>query len=250
MKRKEGGQTTGALKKQKRSSPPAALLKLFRKHYGETATEDQYGAVFRMVKESFQEDIHRVLYPGCFVHITPSLFFREVVYVDSFKGAANQVQRFYDNAQVLDTLVRDPGQCLDHRITFHQVDYRSDFGEPEASFDMVISLNCGPVSAACLKYLRLGGAFLVHNDHGDASLAYTSPELELRSVLYRGAKGEIKWDSSKERLEDCFKLKKTGEPISREQAMKNTKVGRTKWKFRLRGDSKVFFYLFRKIKLL
>ena len=60
-------------------------LELFKKHY----TNKNYEQLDLFVKFSEKYEIRNVLYPGSFVHITPSLVFPQVVYVDSIKKAAD-----------------------------------------------------------------------------------------------------------------------------------------------------------------
>lgn len=247
MKRVKSSVGQKSAKKLKGGSAevPIKLLELFRKHYGNTALHDKYSEAFRLIKGEASH-VTRVLYPGCFVHITPSLVFPEVVYVDSFKGKGNRVEKFFENERVLDTLVRTPGKCTDHRLTFHQKDYTGDFGEDLSSFDLVISLSAGKISEACAKYLKPGGLLFANNDHGDASLAFTEPTMELRSVILHNNSGKLVWQAQDSFLKQCFKLKRTGESITRDQAVENCTVGRSKWRFPLTNSAKIFGFVFRR----
>lgn len=116
-----------------------------------------------------------VLYPGCFLHVTPSFFFPHVVYVDRSDLAAS----FFSDAGGVAALV-------DNHRRYRRKSYRRfihhDFTEPlplpDGSFDLLLSLYAGGVTKACARYLRAGG-LLVSNDHaGDADEARHDETLE------------------------------------------------------------------------
>lgn len=125
--------------------------------------------------------IERALYPGSYIHITPSLVFDEVVYVDTDPKA----RRFFrDLDDVRSLVVQRRGHQRPVTISFHGVDY-ADVPEPAASFDLLISLYAGFVSEACGWLLRPGGLLLVNNSHGDASMAALDPGFELVAAITR-----------------------------------------------------------------
>ena len=71
--------------------------------------------------------IERVLYPGSYVHLTPSFVFPTVVYVDTDKRA----DKFFANRLGVEALVNKRKQ-YDGRseISFHHADYTTDLNEP------------------------------------------------------------------------------------------------------------------------
>lgn len=126
-------------------------------------------------------DIERALYPGSYIHITPSLVFTDVVYVDT-DTKARRFFRDLDDVQALVMQLRGDRQPV--RIGFHGVDY-ADVPEPAASFDLLISLYAGFVSEACRWLLRPGGLLLANNSHGDASMAALDRRFELVAAMTR-----------------------------------------------------------------
>ena len=121
--------------------------------------------LFQMLAEQYS--IERVLYPGSFVHITPSFVFADVVYVDSDKRA----KRFFNSPEVLDFIIQHKAYSQEAKVTFYGTDYRQGFAEPEQSFDLLISQYAGFVGQACKQYLKPGGWLLANNSHGDAGVA-------------------------------------------------------------------------------
>jgi hypothetical protein len=125
--------------------------------------------------------VERVLYPGSYVHLTPSLVFDEVVYVDTDPKA----RRFFRELEDVRALVSDlRGSQQLFRIGFHGIDY-AQVPEPAASFDLLISLYAGFVSEACGWLLRPGGLLLANDSHGDASIAALDPRFELVGAVSR-----------------------------------------------------------------
>ena len=152
-------------------------LELFRKHY--TNKDDERMGLFMKLFEKYE--IRNVLYPGSFVHITPSLVFPRVVYVDSIKKAAD----FFKDQSIYEYIEKNKLYHEETQITFHKSDYTKDLGEKEDSFDLLISQSAGFISLACKMYLRLKGLLLVNNSHGDASMASIDDDYELTAVYNR-----------------------------------------------------------------
>ena len=139
---------------------------------------DELG-LFREVAEF--ATIERVLYPGSYIHVTPSLIFDDVVYVDT-DPKAKRFFRELDDVHALVMQLRGNQQPVE--IGFRGIDY-ADVPEPAASFDLLISLYAGFVSEACGWLLRPGGLLLANNSHGDASMAALDPSFELVAAVTR-----------------------------------------------------------------
>ena len=133
--------------------------------------------LFELLAKNFT--IKRALYPGSFVHITPSFVFPLVVYVDNFPKTNN----FFSDPKVSDYI--DQRKLYKNKpvIRFHQKDYRLDIEESVESFDLLISQYAGFVSQFCIQYLKLNGLLLVNNSHGDASMASIDDRYEFIGVL-------------------------------------------------------------------
>ncbi|MCB8943719.1 MAG: hypothetical protein H6658_08180 [Ardenticatenaceae bacterium] len=134
--------------------------------------------LFQILAEQY--GIERVLYPGSFVHITPSFVFPDVVYVDSDKRA----QRFFTSQEVLDFVAQRKSYPQEAKVAFYAADYREGFAEPVASFDLLISQYAGFVGQACKAYLQPGGWLLANNSHGDAGVAALDGDYVLKAAVF------------------------------------------------------------------
>lgn len=134
----------------------------------------------------FQELLMRyaprsALYPGSFVHVTPSFVIATVVYVDSDRRAA----RFFADPAVAELVAARKEYDDEPVIRFHAQSYEKPLEEREASFDLLISQYAGFVSRGCKRYLRVGGHLVANNSHADASMARLDPDYELVAVYKR-----------------------------------------------------------------
>ena len=139
--------------------------------------------LFVLLKKRY--GIESALYPGSYIHITPSFVFPLTVYADTDKRA----KRFFEDSRTLEFV--EQKRCYDGKptIRFHPQDYTEDLPEEPGSFDLLISQWAGFVSLACKPYLKPGGLLLVNNSHGDASLASIDEDYRLiAAVSMRGGK--------------------------------------------------------------
>ena len=156
-------------------------LKLYNKYHADNDNERL--DLFQLLAERY--GIEKALYPGCFVHITPSFIYPSVTYVDTDKRA----RKFFSDPIIRDFVSKHKIYRLKAEITFHSADYRSDIGEEDESFDLLISQYAGFISQHCKKYLRIGGLLVVNNSHGDASMASIDDDYEFSAaILKRGGK--------------------------------------------------------------
>jgi len=125
----------------------------------------------------------KVLYPGCHRHITPSLVFSDVTYVD----CDHKVGDIFDanNSIIQDWMIAHKQYGEHPQIRFVVSTYK-EMSHPrhnihENSYDLLISLSAGIVTEDCLLYLRPGGLYLVNAAHADAYVAFLSPELKIRA---------------------------------------------------------------------
>ena len=140
----------------------------------------------RLVERNF--GCRRVLYPGSYLDIRPSLVFPEVCYVDSFKGIA----RYLADPELLKYIDGHKSYPEDSVIRCHEADYETFEGESADSFDLLISLNAGFISQSCSHFLKPGGLLLANNGHYDANRAYVDPTYEFVTALEGGASS---WES-------------------------------------------------------
>lgn len=135
--------------------------------------------LFRILKSTYK--INKVIYPGSFIHISPSFIFPEVVYIDSDKNAI----KFFQNNKLFD-IVRDRKEYSEEpKISFYGEDYAKKIKVLYEQFDLLISQYAGFISDQCKDYLRVGGYLLVNNSHGDAGLASIDGDYELVSTVHK-----------------------------------------------------------------
>lgn len=132
----------------------------------------------------------RVLYPGSYVDIGPSIWFDDVTYLDVDKRAA----RFFSNDDAVRDLVDAKRAAVGRprrasTIAFHHLDYTAPIPEPRQSYDLLVSLYAGFVSEHCTEHLAVGGALLVNPSHGDAAMASIDPRYRLSGVVISAADG-------------------------------------------------------------
>ena len=121
------------------------------------------------------------LYPGCFVHVTPSFVIPRMVYVDSDARA----RRFFDDESAGTIVQKRKSYIQSARIEFVQQDYAKPLPIEEGRIDLLISQYAGFVSESCARYLKPDGYLVANNSHGDAGLAHSDSRFELIAVINR-----------------------------------------------------------------
>lgn len=121
-----------------------------------------------------------VLYPGCFVHVTPSFYFQHVVYVDWNEVAADFFRPMDPVIAAINARRRYTQRPY---VRFIEADYTAPLPLADASFDVLLALSSGHVARGCSRYLRPGGILLADDKLGDARRAARVPELELEAVI-------------------------------------------------------------------
>lgn len=156
--------------------PPHDPVRLYERHYLEKQFERREFLEFLL--EEFA--IERCLYPGGFIHCTPSFYFPVTVYVDTDDRAA----RFFKSATTHRFIGREKRYDTEPEIRFHHQDYEKPIPEAADSFDLLLSLYAGFVSATCVRHLKVGGLLVANNSHGDASMASLDPRLEFIGAIH------------------------------------------------------------------
>ena len=205
-----------------------AVAKLYNHYYIDRKVERLN--LFRQLEKKYGGT--RVLYPGSYVHISPSFVYPEVVYVDKDPEA----KPFFDNPANYDFVAKRKHYDQPTSITFHAVDYEKGINEPAQSFDLLISQSAGFVSLHCKHYLKVGGMLLVNDSHGDATMA--SLDEDFQFIEY-GNQTEGKYTLS-DMYMDTYFVTKANTELTREWALKHMRG----FKFRKVAD----VYLFRRIK--
>jgi len=135
--------------------------------------------LFQLLAERF--DVKSALYPGSFVHVTPSFVFPKTTYVDTDK----RTKQFFQFPEVFDFIAQNKVYPQRSEVTFHPADYRQALAEPDESYDLLISQYAGFISQHCKRYLKINGILLVNNSHGDASMASIDQDYEFIAVILR-----------------------------------------------------------------
>ena len=189
---------------------------------------------FQQLSRRFQ--IQRALYPGSWLDVTPSLFFPEVCYVDSLSGILDSFadpdlrRHLNDNKHYPDAPT----------IHCYQHDYRTFNAEPEASFDLLISLNAGFISQACKRFLSPEGLLLVNDEHYDARRAFVDPDY----ILISAFTGEnLRMETSQAELTSFFHTTKET-PLTLEMVEADSPRSPSRARFKPAKTAPV--YLFRK----
>ncbi|MGC9347630.1 MAG: hypothetical protein ACP5JG_05790 [Anaerolineae bacterium] len=153
------------------------MIDLYEKYH--TSRDFERRGLFEIAREEF--GVGGGLYPGCFVHVTPSFFIERMVYVDSDKRA----KRFFEAGEAQALVEREKVYDGPAEVAFYRQDYAKALPLEDNAFDLLISQYAGPVSEPCKRYLRPGGILIANNSHGDAGLAHNDPAFELIAVINR-----------------------------------------------------------------
>lgn len=134
--------------------------------------------LFKTVRETFA--CREVLYPGCSVHVTPSLYFPHVVYVDQSDAAK---EFFEDERVVLEFLNRHKLYRQSTYIRFIRQNYSQPLPVRESGFDLLLALFAGGIARSCARYLKPDGLLLTNNHQNDALDAVRAGGLEMIGVI-------------------------------------------------------------------
>lgn len=145
--------------------------------------------------------IKSAIYPGSYIHVTPSFIIPDVVYVDSDKKA----KKFFASEEVYTFIAEEKVYAEDAQVRYYASDYSKNFMEKDETFDLMISQYAGFISQACKKYLKPGGILIANNSHGDAGVAFCDKDYSLIAV---GNQRDGKWVISEKNMESYFIPKK------------------------------------------
>ena len=96
-------------------------LEVYKKEYN--GLFDHYLTIFELINDIYLP--RNVLYPGSYCHITPSLIYPRVVYVDNYK----KIKNFFSDKEVLFFVEEKKKYEEDTAIEFYFIDYRSIIDE-------------------------------------------------------------------------------------------------------------------------
>ncbi len=152
--------------------------------------------LYRQIRSIYK--VEKALYPGSFVHVTPSLIFPKVVYADFFP----HTQEFYSSESLKEYLEKNKEYKESVKFRFHHTNYNAGIPEEFGSFELLISEYAGFVSQVCKNYLKKDGILIVEDSHGDASMANVDKDYELIASYRR--KSDEQYTITSEDLREYF----------------------------------------------
>ena len=184
--------------------------------YKKSNVDKDYTSIglFRELSKKF--DIGKVFYPGCYVHITPSLVFSNVTYADSHRNTF----KFFESAATLEFIIKSKEYPEEPIFKFYQQDYNTLFKDLTDDFDLIISQYAGFVGQAVKRYLKKGGILVCNNSHGDASRASLDPDYRLVAVYRR--KSDVQFIISGKNIAN-YLIPKSGVEPTKKQISKTMK---------------------------
>lgn len=180
----------------------------------------QRSGLFRLLVDKYS--ISKALYPGSYIHISPSFYIKEVVYVDTDSKA----KKFFNDESLKKLIEQRKTYSEETKFRFHPINYQKNIPEDDEYFDLLISQYAGFVSFYCKKYLKMKGYLIANNSHGDAGIAYLDPSFSLIAVVnYRGGR----FYHSTKNLDNYFIPKKKNHDLSGEYLLELKRgIGYTK----------------------
>jgi hypothetical protein len=162
------------------------------------------------------------MYPGSYIHIAPSFYIPEVVYIDSFK----KTNSFFNDERFRDVININKIYKEEAIVRYHFADYSKKLPEKLGSFDLLISQYAGFVSQCCKKYLKREGILVANNSHNDAGMALVDESFEFIGVIYYSQKH---YRLTQRNLEKYFIPKRSEVKMTKKYIKKHKKtIGYTK----------------------
>jgi len=175
-----------------------------------------------------------VVYPGCHRHISASLVFPSVTYID----CDSRVTPLFSDPKALSFIETHKEYPQDSDIRALTKSFDAKLSLPDASFDLLISASAGIVTKSCTRYVRKGGFLLVSDAHYDARMAHTMKEWDLKAVYHMDKKA---FDSD---VEGHFQLKGGGSVTEKHVQESIDQPSKQKRSFKLREEA--LFYAFQR----
>lgn len=105
--------------------------------------------LFRLIRQEFGD--LKILYPGSSIHITPSFYFSDVLYLDRSETS----RKFFDDMESVSEIVqREKQYKKTARIRFMAQDFNEEPFKINDQFELLISLFAGDLIEKFLPYLN------------------------------------------------------------------------------------------------
>ena len=210
---------------------PSDALPTYIRDYRESPHGHDIHGVFRAVRDLI--GVQHVVYPGSYVHLTPSLVFPHVCYVDSVKGFGSAMQ----SSDVLPWL--DAHKEYPEPVELTAIETTYDQIPPSllASFALMVSLNAGAISQACKPQLAPGAHLLVNDGHYDAARAHVDDDYTLVAAF--SAEGSCELEENA--LRGYFVSRK-GQPLTREMLAENAKRAPSRALHKMSREADAFLF--------
>ena len=207
------------------------VLPTYIRDYRESPHGHNLHGVFRAVRDLI--GVQHVVYPGSYVHLTPSLVFPHVCYVDSVKGFGAAMQ----SSDVLPWLVAHKEYPEPVELTAIETTYDQIPPSLLASFGLMVSLNAGAISQACKRQLVPGAHLLVNDGHYDAARAHVDADYTLVAAFSADGSCELDEDS----LRGYFVSKK-GQTLTREMLAENEQRAPSRARHKMAREAEAFLF--------
>ena len=193
-------------------------ISLYEKYH--ILKDDERLGLFLILNDKYF--IKKVLYPGCYAHITPAFAFPVVIFNDVYK----KLQNFYESEEIREYINSRKHYQKVASFSYINADYQTPLPINEEDFDLLISQYSGFVSRSCIKYLKIGGILVANNSHGDASMASILPNYQFIAVINKRNNG---FKYSNRNLEQYFIPKKPVEVTENFLEKHGRGIGYTKY---------------------
>jgi hypothetical protein len=188
-------------------SKDANIPVLYKKYYVDKHGERKM--LFAKIVELYNPQ--KGIYPGSFVHITPSFFIKEMTYIDNDK----RIPGFFKDAEVLSFISKNKIYFDTPAVIWFKADFENKLPLTKNYYDIMFSFYSGFVSQSCKKYLKEDGILVCNNSHGDASIAFLDEEYILTGVIKRNG---MRFTITDKNLHTYFR-KKDGSNINKAKVL-------------------------------
>ena len=212
---------------------PADALSTYLRDYRRMRHGHDLIGVFRAVRDLI--GVQRVVYPGSYVHLTPSLVFPSVCYLDSVKGFGAAMQ----SDDLVPWLNAHKEYAEPVELTAIETAYDRIPSTLLARFGLMVSLNAGAISQDCKPLLSPGTHLVANDGHYDAARAHVDADYTLVAAF----RADGAHETGEEALSGYF-VSKQGQPLTREMLAENAQRSPSKARYKMARAADAFLFRF------